>query len=214
MAGRSTAIHLAVACILLACAAQADTWVAFRNTGNPPLPSYPDSLVFSLEDDVLSLNAYEIVTVGGSSSMTFALLFSGTWAACGSIVDSRLVPDPYATFIASGPGFGRVDWALGTPRGYKAQLMLGKPFEGDEAATYLSSWGQPQGYVTGTLVLSRHATFRGPDYTIYERLAHTFEVPYSGLEIPEPASLLLLASGVTLIGGILGRGERRLPSVR
>lgn len=190
----------------------ADTWTVFSYPGGNPLaPGSASEIVFTLNNGVLSLNTNTIATQGGSSANTWTLLFSGNWAACGTIDDSGgYVPDPYATFHASGQG-GHIEWAGSTPSGYTAPLMLGASFAGDGAATYTASWGSPIYDVSSTLVVNRHPTYWGPEYSLYESASHTVYATYAqtaGSMVPEPASLLALLTGGISIAGFGLRARR------
>ena len=181
----------------------ADTWTAFSyGGGNPLTDGSPADMVFTLCSNHLSLNSSKITTIGNSSAMTWTLLFSGDWAACGTIDGSGdYIPDPYASFVQEGQG-GDIQWANHTPVGYQAPLMLGRRFVGDGAATYTSRWGAPIGEVSASLVLNTHPSIWGSEYNLYEPVMHTFMATYPPVQaVPEPTGLLsLFAGGISLLG--------------
>ena len=181
----------------------ADTWTAFSyDGGNPLADGSPADMIFTLDNNHLILNSSKITTMGNSSAMTWTLLFSGDWAACGTIDESGdYIPDPYASFVQEGQG-GDIQWANHTPVGYQAPLMLGRRFDGDGAATYTSRWGEPIGEVSASLVLNTHPSIWGSEYNLYEPVMHTFAASYlPDQAVPEPSGLLsLFAGGISLLG--------------
>jgi hypothetical protein len=193
--------------LIVVCAScQADSWTAFSNTGNPPVDGYANEFVFSLVDGRLSLNAHEIVTVGGSSSMSYTLLTAGEWAVCGVIDASGILArDPYATFIADGIG-GYISWHPDAPYGHTTSLILGGVFANNEAATFTGSWwGNDLPPVTGTLLVQGVQTFYQTN-VMYDSLdSHSFDV----VNVPEPSSLLALAAGGVGLSGMIGRSRLR-----
>jgi len=194
--------------------ARASAWTAFTYSGsNPVAPGLPSDITFTFDNTHLSLNSSKIVTVGGSSSMKWELLFSGSWGVCGTIDDSgSYTPDPYASFKADGQG-GSVEWKAGTPSGYATQLILGGSFTGDGASTYVSQWGEPISEVTGTLALNTHPSIWGAEYNLYEAVSHTFVSQYGPMSpppmVPEPMSLLTLLTGAISIAGFGFRARKR-----
>ena len=176
-----------------------------------PSEGGPRAIIFTLANDTLSLNTTGISTGGGgSSTRVWELLFSGNWAAFGTIDSSgSLVPDLYATFLYDGHG-GRVQWARNTPFGYTAPLMLGSSFIGDGAATYYDySYSEPTGRSTrGTLVLWSSLARRPLEDDTYTARSHTF---YVVSNIPEPSSVLALFCGLVCLAGAALRRKMRTP---
>lgn len=190
--------------IIVACSQlSADTWSAFTyDGGNPLADGSPGQMSFSFDNNHLSLNSSRVWTVGGSSAMTWSLLFSGNWAVCGTIDEfGAYVPDSYATFESDGQG-GYVRWASNTPGGYQTNLLVGMPFEGDGATAYTSRWGSPLGDVTASLVLNTHPSIWGPNYNLYEPVSHSFSAACTPTPAaPEPSGLIsLIAGGMSLLG--------------
>lgn len=203
---------VALASLVCSGAAGADSWTVFSYPGgNPIAPGYPSEIAFTLHNGMLSLNSSTIATVGGSSSTTWKLLFSGNWAVCGTVDESgSYARDPYATFVASGQG-GHIEWAGNTPLGYSAPLMVGASFAGAGASNYTCQWGRPINDVTATLALNRHPTFWGPEYNLYDSVEHTFYASYAqgASPVPEPMGLLTLLTGAVSLGGFAHRTRRR-----
>lgn len=197
-------ITLLFAFIILTCSQlNADTWTAFNyDGGNPVANGSPSQMAFTFNNNRLSLNSSRIWTVGGSSAMTWTLLFSGSWAACGTIDESgAYIPDVYASFEADGQG-GYVRWAGNTPEGYRTRLLVGVPRTGDSAAAYTSRWGSPIGEIRASLALNTHPSIWGSDYNLYESVSHSFSAAYMPVQaVPEPTGLLsLFAGGVSILG--------------
>lgn len=189
----------------------AETWTAFTYDGGNPLASgSPSQMSFTFDNNRLSLNSNRVWTLGGSSAMTWNLLFSGSWAACGTIDENgAYVPDAYASFEADGLG-GYVRWASATPSGYHTNLLVGTPFAGNGAAAYTSTWGSPIENVSASLALNTHPSMWGSDYNLYEPMSYRFSAAYTSVQavaaVPEPIGLVSL-----LVGGIsmLGFGSKR-----
>jgi hypothetical protein len=208
-------IALLFAFIIIACShLSADTWTPFAyDGGNPLATGSPSQMSFTFGNNHLSLNSNSISTVGGSSAMTWNLLFSGNWAVCGTIDESgAYVPDLYASFETDGQG-GYVRWANNTPDGHLTSLLVGMPFEGDGATAYTSRWGSPLGEVTASLALNTHPSLWGSNYNLYEPVSHSFNAAYSAVHpmaaVPEPSGLIsLLAGGISLLGCGVRRNRR------
>jgi hypothetical protein len=196
-------------------AVHADTWTIAT------LPDWvgdwvqPRDIIFTFENDTLSLNTEAISTEGGSSCEVWQLKFSGNWAACGTIDGAgNLLSDPYATFVYEARG-GHIQWAPNTPSGYTAPLMLGFSFSGDGAATY-EDYGvfnyetgqyEPTGRTTtGTLVQRHYLALRSDEMDIYDPLTHTFQAT----PVPEPPSILALMCGFVGLVGYMGRSKRSI----
>lgn len=203
---------IAFATLVFSGAAVADSWTVFSYPGgNPIAPGYPSEIAFTLHNGMLSLNSDTIATVGGSSSTTWKLLFSGNWAVSGTVDESgSYAPDPYAKFVASGQG-GHIEWAENTPIGYSAPLIVGASFAGDGASSYTSQWGRPISDVTATLALNSHPTFWGPEYNLYDSVGHTFYAAYAqgAAPVPEPTGMLTLLTGAVSLAGFAHRTRRR-----
>lgn len=199
-------------CALTSSGAFADAWTAFTYDGsNPVAPGYPSDITFTFDNTNLSLNSAKIVTVGGSSSMKWTLLSSGSWGVCGTIDESgNYTADAYASFTAHDQG-GSIEWKAGTPVGYTTQLILGGSFTGDGASTYVSQWGEPICEVKATLALNTHPSIWGAEYNLYEAASHTFLTQYSPMSpplVPEPMGLLTLLTGAISIAGFGFRARR------
>jgi len=170
-----------------------------------------NNIMFSFENNVLSLNTSSISTQGGSSVQRWVLLFSGNWAVCGSVdEDGNLVKDPYADFIVDNSG-GYINWSPETPFGYTTTLLLGASFIGDGAKTYYDyTFGEPSGReTTGTLVLWEYFTRRPLEADTYTKKSHTFTAVYE--PVPEPSSILTLA---IVLSGAVSMGLRRAKTGR
>ncbi len=156
---------------------------------------WPDRFRFTFDGRNLSVNRTSIWTVGGSSCTASSLLLSGSWAVFGTVTDSILTPDPYATLVG-----GAVQWAANTPIGYTANLLLGYSFEGDGAPMYQRqpSYNYPPQQGT-TLMIRTYSPRMGYDYPdSYAFRNHIFTATY----IPEPSAILALLCGV---GGLAMR---------
>ncbi|MBI2844407.1 MAG: hypothetical protein HYX78_13500 [Armatimonadetes bacterium] len=195
----------------------AGSWTVFELAPwEEPGEGGPRNIVFTFENNVLSLNT-EAVSVGsgGSSTQVWQLLNSGSWAAIGSVDGSGdLVADPYASFVTNGFG-GYVEWSPDTPTGYTAPLLLGHSFNGNGAATYQSySFGEPVGEpVSGTLTLWSYLPRRELEDDTYTPVGHTFyasNVAGSVPAVPEPLGIVALISGLVGLAGIAFRSRRRL----
>jgi hypothetical protein len=181
--------------------AGAEEWVVFGIS--PDEADGYSSITFDFSNNVLSLNTFSIGTAGGSSNESWTLLFSGVWAAMGTVDTANdLTPDPYATFIYDGTG-GHVHWAADTPEGYTAQLLLGYSFNGDGAPTYSSYYYGDYVPIAGTLVL-RDRVFSAPDLDQFANTSHTFYAT-----VPEPSSLLALVCGLVGMGGLVRRRQKK-----
>ena len=204
--------------MILACARLgADTWTAFSYSGGNPLANgSPSQMSFTFDNNRLSLNSNRIWTVGGSSAMTWTLLFSGSWAALGTIDESgAVIPDVYANFEADGLGGGYVRWASNTPAGHSTTLLVGVPFEGNGAAAYTNRWGSPIGEVTASLALNTHPSVWGSNYNLYDPVSHSFSAAYEPVQaVPEPTGLLSLLAGSISIMGFMTKKNRRFTSLR
>ncbi len=190
--------------------ARASAWTVFAYDGDNPVASgLPSDITFTFDNTRLSLNSSRIVTVGGSSSMTWTLLFSGNWGVCGTIDDSgNYTPDPYASFKADGQG-GSIEWNADTPSGYATQLILGGSFTGDGGSTYTGQWRMPIGEATATLALNTHPSIWGAEYNLYLPESHTFVAEYRpAVAVPEPTGMLTLLSGAISIAGFGFRARR------
>lgn len=196
--------------MLTASSIYADTWTVFEMDPSwTPSDEYcPRDLTFSFTDGRLSLNSRATsIGGGGSSTHVWELVFSGNWAAVGTIDESgNLVRDPYATFVQEGYG-GYIDWASDTPYGYTAPLLLGCLFNKDGAMTYRNfADGKPVGDpITGTLVLWDHLALRPLEYDTYIRQSHEFSATF----VPEPSSMATLSLAVSGLCTALIRKKRR-----
>ncbi|MEN6372374.1 MAG: PEP-CTERM sorting domain-containing protein [Armatimonadota bacterium] len=201
---------LSMLTILTISGVHADTWTVFQMDPSwTPSDKYcPRDLTFTFSDGRLSLNSRATSTGGGGSSThAWQLLFSGSWAATGTIDNSgSLVRDPYATFNYDGYG-GHIDWASDTPSGYTAQLLIGYRFNGDGAATYQNYEGeQPVGEpVMGTLVLWDYLALRPLEDDLYTLQNHAFTVT----AIPEPSSLPALGIVLSGLGATIIKKKRK-----
>jgi hypothetical protein len=202
---------LALCAVVSSGEARASSWTVFTyDGGNPVAPGMPSDITFAFDNTHLSLNSSRIVTVGGSSSMSWTLLFSGNWGVCGTIDElGNYTPDPYASFKADGQG-GSIEWSADTPSGYATQLILGGSFTGDGASTYVSQWGMPIREVPATLALNTHPSIWGAEYNLYEPESHAFLAEYRPVAtaIPEPTGMLTLLSGAISIAGFGFRARR------
>jgi hypothetical protein len=202
---------LALCAIASSGEARADAWTVFVYDGdNPVAPGLPGDITFTFDDTRLSLSSSRIVTVGGSSSMSWTLLSSGNWGVCGTIDGSgNYTPDPYASFNADGEG-GSIEWNANTPSGYATQLILGGSFAGNGASTYVSQWGTPIREVAATLALNTHPSIWGAEYNLYEPESHTFMAQYTPdrATVPEPTGMLTLLGGAISIVGFGFRARR------
>lgn len=201
--------------IMLTCSQlSADTWTAFTyDGGNPLATGSPSHMSFTFDNNLLSLNSSSIRTVGGSSAMTWNLLFSGNWAVCGTIDEfGAYVPDVYASFEADAQG-GYVRWAGNTPDGYQTRLLVGMPFEGNNATAYTSQWGSPIGEVRASLALNTHPTIWGSNYNLYESVSYSFTAAYTPITaatpVPEPTGLISLLAGAVSMMGFRAKRNRR-----
>lgn len=202
----------AIATVLLLCggvlsAAAADSWW-LASTFNPL--TGPQSMIFTFNDNVLSLNVHYLGSHTTRGSDDYAIHFSGDWAVCGFVDGGgALHRDPYATFVynANRDG-GYVQWSSDRPVGSGTNLLLGYSFTGNGSATYQGwhddymdqrTWLNP---VSGTLVLEDHsASFYPFSYEdlSYAAIQHNFAVS-------EPSSILALISGLP---GLLAMKKRR-----
>jgi hypothetical protein len=199
------AVLVAIGCI----DAYADTWTAYElPAGLEPSEGCPRSIAFTFENDILSLdNTAVSVGDGGSSTESWTLLLSGNWAVLGTIDSGNLIADPYATFNYQGNG-GYITWALNTPVGYNASLLLGASFSGDLAPTYHDyQLYEPTGSsTTGTMALWHSLDRRPQENDYYIGLSHTFTATH----VPEPSSILALLIGLNgFIGIIIKRKMHR-----
>jgi hypothetical protein len=189
-------------------AASAENWTVFQADENE-VSGEISAIIFTLDKNILSLNTPGLTERAGSSAENYELLFSGTWAACGTVDGSRnFVPDPYAKFVMDGYG-GSVVWADGTPKGYSAPLMLGCSFKGDGAAEYQNALGyEPADKVKGTLVVWDSLPMFPGAREVYNPVDHTFKVVHS-VPAPEPSGIAaVLVTAVTALAGGLGRIKR------
>jgi len=205
-------ITLLIALIIVACSGlSADTWSVFTYDGGNPLGTgSPSSMLFTFNNNQLALNSDKVWTAGGSSAMTWRLLFSGNWAVCGTFDENgAYIPDAYATFVIEGLG-GYVQWAGNTPSGYQTSLLVGMPFSGDGATVYTSQWGGPIGDVSASLALNTHPTMWGSNYNLYEPASHSFNAEYIPATavvaaVPEPAGMVSLLFGGMAVLGFVGK---------
>jgi hypothetical protein len=175
-----------------------ESWILFVNLGNPPINGNPNEMVFNLNNNVLSLNTPNIITVGGSSSMSYSLLFSGQWAVCGQVDNAgQLIQDPYASFVVDGDGSGHIAWSTTTPYGYTTNLLLGADFTGNGASSYAGSWyGMGVDPVAGTLVLQQQQTTYRTNVLYSDMGYHVFQIAKNPQVVPEPSGLI----GMILVG--------------
>lgn len=173
-----------------------------------PVDGAPHYMAFTLTDDCLSLN-YDgtISTVGGSSGASWRVRIGGNYAVCGSIVDGKLIADPYASFSS-----GRIVWAPETPNGYRSHLLLGYSFEGDNAPCYEDKyfgrepypWEEESWYTYGTIVIE-NVTLGGYVRDYAKVNPHSFDIEYN---VPEPSTLLAFLTGLAALPMAIRRRGR------
>lgn len=188
----------------------AESWVVFQvpDVYLDLIPAgSPTAMIYTLENDLLTLNTNSITAESGSSTKSWTLLLSGTWAAFGTVDSSGvLTPDPYATFVPDGYN-GFVRWVANTPSGYTAPLLLGWRFVGHGAATYEEYVDyQPDGVLTtGTIVLWSHLPLRPHEQDIYTAESGVL----TATNVPEPGGFLALMTGFVGLAGLVIRRRRR-----
>lgn len=160
----------------------------------------PGSIVFTYDDDVLSINRTSVYRQGGSSGGWSTLHFSGFWGVISSSI-STYIPDPLAQFVITGDGSGYIQWAPDAPHGYQAYLLLGHMFDGNGAATYHRTY-PPAEDIVGTLVLGE----RFGQGMSYRSVYHSFEV----VNTPEPGSILALGCGMVGLISLMVRRKGRV----
>lgn len=158
----------------------------------------PGSIVFTYNDDVLSINRTSVFRQGGSSGGWSTIYFSGIWGVMSRSM-AMYDPDPMAQFVMTGEGSGYIDWAVDAPHGYQSYLLLGHLFDGNGAQTYHRTY-PPEGDVVGTLVVGE----RFGQGMMYRNVYHTFEV----VNTPEPGGIVALAFGFAGITGLWIRKKR------
>lgn len=207
MNGMGRLLLVIVGVITICNPVSAVSWVVFdidrdfHSYHNPLIG--PGQIVYNLDNNQLTLDPDTVDTIGGSSAYHWNLLFSGQWAVLGSIgLDDVFTPDPYAGFVETGVGEGRIDWAEGTPDGYTTNLILGGAFAGDGAASYQERNAFPEETITGTLVL--HRMFQGGSGHEYEVRSNSIPIAYQA--VPEPSSLIMFLIGLP---GLRGLRQRR-----
>lgn len=165
----------------------------------------PTTMTFILENNTLNLDNNQVRTVGGSSAHQWFFEYSGLWAVCGSVnTEGVCTPDPYASFIESGPGSGTVQWSDTTPEGYITRLILGGSFTGNGARTYENIYnGQSRGYTTAALAL--HDMYLGGNAHNYTALSYTFDIANNEALVPEPAGIMLTLWGLGSMAYVLKR---------
>ncbi len=151
-------------------------------------------IYFAFDNRNLSINAYqhrfEIYGQGQwRGYQLWEVFFTGVWATTGTLSDDGVMtPDPYATFVIESDGVGHVQWAPGTPVGYRAPVVVGGYRLRPDGGHWISL----------TMRRTWYDIEFGYDITNEDR-QHTFYADY----VPEPGSI------VALLAGLAGLAWRR-----
>ena len=151
-------------------------------------------ITFTFLDDQLGLNNNRLHDFDNPEyQLTYTLYCMPSIGRCYDAVTGEL--DAFATFVNTGAGCGYVWWDPSTPAGHEVRVQLGRlptdpgPPEACPYSLLFETYLCSPGY-TGTLSL--------------DSLLLSFDTSH----VPEPTSLVALASGILLAGCIAGRKLR------